>query len=81
MVISTLCVGAEMPLKASFALSTSYCGLWWTAPGSKYVRAMQQIRMFLPAATSVFGKAGFKTGSITAPSHLALIRVTRDITV
>lgn len=41
MVISTLCVGAEMPLNASFALSTSYCGLWWAAPGSKYVLAMQ----------------------------------------
>lgn len=43
--------------------------------------SMQQIRMFLPAATSVSGKAGCKTGSITAPSHLSLIRVTRDITV
>lgn len=43
--------------------------------------SVQQIRMFLPAVTSAFGKAGCKTGSIMAPSHLVVIRVTRDITV
>lgn len=80
-----ICVGAEVgslglsmhPALFLLRRDLVLCGLWWTASCS---RRAQRVR----AAGAVYGSSfcsKVRTGSSMAPSHLELIRVTRDITV